>query len=276
MLGVCGVFEDGRCECDGPPSVVIDWAQGDRVCQGCGVVLEGHVLDAASAGGPGLHHQHYYEEHRAPTREGSARDASVREGMRLVDHAVSQFALSTTGTVAATAKELFRDMCDARGVRSDARPARVAATLYHAFRMEGVARELRLVSRACGVEPRALRAASNECKEALVSRPYYARLFTRAPAEAHLDVFLNRMDLVPVDRKRLWRAARRMMERLGDAMDCGRKPRSLCCGVLYLAAGEEGIAASKDDVAAACEVCIQTLDKVVAHLRKAAASRVVT
>jgi transcription initiation factor TFIIB len=195
------------------------------------------------------------------------RDVALAEGLRLVERLVGDMGLSTSGVVATTAKDLFADLSEARAVRSDCRRALAAAAVYYAFKLQRADRELRQVSQVCDVGGKALNAAVSEYKEALRDKPYYPRLFAPLQAGRLIDVFLDRLRLQPPERKRVWRAATQLDEQLVHAMDCGRKPRTICSGLLYLATRQEAGHVTKKSVAEACSVCQQTLDKVVAQIK---------
>lgn len=250
------------CFCtDGPQQLVTDWARGDVVCAGCGVVLEAHLMDdleeyaewGASRPGPTL---------KRPVLE--PREAALAGGLATVDRFVSLFGQSTAGGVACTARQLFGDVHGSKkSVRAD---ACAAAAVYYAFKMEGVGRELRFVAAVCGVDMRALHAAVADFKDTLRDKDYYPRLFARLHAGMLLDVFIDRLRLPRDQRTRLWRAAHRLDEELSASLDSGRKPRTLCSGVLWLAAQVERLDIDKRDLAAACAVCPQTMDKMAASL----------
>jgi transcription initiation factor TFIIIB Brf1 subunit/transcription initiation factor TFIIB len=257
------------CDCIDGPTPVTDWASGEVVCCACGVVTEGYILDDAPLW------RDDEEPRRGPPRGGPPPakrprvprddpDPALRRGLALVQRFVGNLGLSSTCAVAGTAKELFTDVLAARGPRTDNRDALAAAAVYYGCRLENAERELRLIIDVCGVEARAMHAAADEFKDLLGERHYHARLFGPLRAGLLVDVFLDRLRLPPETRKRVWRDARALDAVL--LMDCGRKPRTLCSGILFLAAERHGVA--KKDVAEACDVCQQTLDKVVAQIRK--------
>jgi hypothetical protein len=290
------------CDCEAGPSTLTDWASGDVVCCACGVVIEGHILDEApewrsfAADGPAEDRSRvgsaanrwgqaalgtYLDrpcgggagggKRRRRVRDMGAdpREESLRLGLHAIDTFVSNFGLSTNGTVACTAKELFSDLHELKPVRSDVRHASAAAAVYFGCKMENVGRELRLVSQVCQVDARALNAATSEFKASLADKPYAARLFVTLQAGKLIDICLDRLRLPPEERRRVWRAAHQLDEALVDLMDSGRKPRTLCSGLLWLALQQENIASvGKREVTEACSVCQQTLDKAVAHMRR--------
>lgn len=290
------------CDCGSVPgTTVTDWASGDVVCVMCGVVLEGHILDES----PEWRHYAQDDGHAGPDRSRVGAAASrnggavagtyldlgqgkrrrlaaaaldphastLREGLGLVESFATAFRLSTTSLIANTAKELFEDAHVARPSRADTRRPLAAAALYFACKLENTGRELRQVADVCGVDERALNAAADDMKAMLAGRPYHARLHSTLQAGKLVDIFLDRLSLKAEDRRRVWRAAQAMDGRLSRLMDCGRKPRTICSGLLWVALQDEAVAGvAKKDVTAACAVCQQTLDKVVAQIRDALAA----
>jgi len=270
------------CDCPCGPTPVTDWARGDVVCCACGVVVEGHILDeapqwhdhaedcAAAASGPGGRRgRHNHQPVKRLRTVEDPREAAQREGLDVLTQLLHAMRISATGNIATTARELFTDLHAARAVRSDNRRPLAAAALYYGCKLENAGRELRLVSEVCGVDVRALNAATSEYKAALADRPYYARLFATLQAGKLIDIYLDRLRLAAEVRKRVWRAAHQLDEALVGAMDCGRKPRTICSGILFLAAQQERVAGvGKKEITEACGVCQQTLDKVVAQIRQ--------
>lgn len=262
------------CDCADGPTPVTDWARGDVVCCACGVVVEGHILDETptwaetAAPSPKRRRTGDTGKERKLRCVVDPREASLMDGMKVIDNFVGRFGLSSTSTIAITAKELFTDLNEVKGVRSDTRSALAAAAVYYGCKMENSGRELRLVSQVCEVDAKALNAAASEYKEALHARPYHAKLFAGLQAGKLIDMFLDRLRLPTDQRRRVWRVAHALDESLVDLMDCGRKPRTICSGILYMAVQQEGIASvTKKDITEACSVCQQTLDKVVTQLR---------
>lgn len=282
------------CECGVTGSMVTDWASGDVVCTACGVVAEGHILDEA----PEWHNHHQDRGSGAQDRSrvggpcvrgrlagtfldmggqgakkrrrvarAEPRETALRDGLGCVDRFVSSFRLSTNSAIALTARELFEDAHEVRPTRSDTRHAVAAAAVYFACKMENTGRELRQVAEVCQVDGHALNAATDDLKQLLRGRPYHARLYSTLEAGRLLDIFLDRLRLEPDARKRVWRAAQGIDGQLRGAMDCGRKPRTICSGILFAALQEEAVGVSKKEFTAACGVCQQTLDKVVEQIK---------
>ena len=261
-----------------------DWAQGDVVCSACGVVVEGHIIDESPewthrAGEPdksrvGMATSDlgtYIDTKRRKLRDASwtPKERARREGLEQVDAFVSLLRLSTSGAIAATARELFADFDGARGVRSDNRRHAAAAAVYFACKMENAGRELRLVASVCDIDQKQFNATTAEFKDALKNRPYHDLMHQTLHPSKLLDVFLDRLRLPAADRKRVWRCATELTEDLQGLMDCGRKPRTLCAGVVWTALQRLGVAVPKKTVSEACSVCQQTLDKVASQIADA-------
>lgn len=274
------------CDCAEGPTPVTDWSCGDVVCRACGVVVEGHIIDetpewrvhegddyaskcrvgaASAALGTYLDGAVGKRRRRGPALDPG--EQALRDGLRVVADFVARFRQPSTGAIARAARMLFEDAHAVRPVRSDTRAATAAAAVYLGCKLEDTARELRQVAEVCGVDSRSLNAATADLKAAVRERPYHPRLYASLEASKLLDIFLDRLGLAAADRKRAWRASQALAGRLRELLDCGRKPRTICSGLLYVAMQDEGIATSKKEVTEACAVCQQTLDKVVAQIR---------
>ena len=280
------------CDCE-RPRLVTDWENGDVVCAGCGVVVEGHIIDEtpewrnhaedagrdrSRVGQAGAELGTFVDvkcSFRGAVRafRGDSRSESLTAALRATDECVSCVGMSSASALADTAKMIIRDLAESRGpVRSDVRRATAAAAVYLAFKIMDLGREMRFVSNACVVEYRALGAAVTDVKDALVEKSYHPRMACALRFGALIDVFLDKMNLGAENRKKAWREARVLDELASERVDSSRKPRTLCCGLLYLAIQRAHLDVSRSAVATACGVCVQTLDKAV-ELIKASLER---
>lgn len=284
------------CDCGEAPDEVTDRASGAVVCRRCGVVTEAVVLDygpewvgegdsgfgsgrfgaparpwAPCAGGA-----HLGGVSRAAKRACTAEDRldrALMDGARLVSRMASAFRLPTTGVVACAAQEMYAELQRAGGVRGEgSREAAAAAAVYLACKLNHAGRDLRLASDVMGVDVRSLCSAADEYKALLGGRPSHAGLFEGLGSEAMLGILLDRLvaagGLAAERRREVWAEANRLEERLRRGLDCGRKPRTLTAGLLYVAAKRRSVPLTRKHVAEACQMCQQTLDKVVAQIRR--------
>jgi transcription initiation factor TFIIB len=258
------------------------------LCSACGIVLESHILDETpewrnhAADGPsggadrcrvgaandselGTYLDHHGSKRRV-RHVAETRDQGLRDGLDAVNRLLSAFSLSSTSTVAHMARELFRDLHAVRPTRSDTRHAAAAAAVYFGCKLEGVGRELREICETCGVDLKSLNAASGEYKAHLYDKPYYPRLMATLQASELIGRYLDRLSLPRDQHLRARSAAHKLNDRLVDLMDSGRKPRTICSGLLFVALQSEHIDVNKVEFAKTCNVCTQTLDKVVPQI----------
>lgn len=264
------------CDC-GMMKLVSDHATGDTVCTGCGVVVEAHEMvdwfyDAAEAPRPARHPGQRPRKKlcrralaAADSNGDVAQAADVDDKLR----ACMNNLRIASDDVLRWAKELYADVNAVKPVRGeDARRSFAAAAVYFACKMCGEAsRELRLVSSCGGVDPAALNAAVAAYKERLESKPYHARLFDAVSAQRLVNMYADRLRVDPEPLQYVKRDAHAMHRKLDGALDCSRAPRTICSAVTWLAVAKNGLkSVSKKDVATACEVCIQSIDKCLADI----------
>ena len=140
----------------------------------------------------------------------------------------------------------------------------MTAAVYFACKMCGEAtRELRLVSACGGVDATALNAAVAAFKERLVTKSYHARLFDAVAPSQLVNMYADRLDVDPESLRRVKRDAHALHRAMDGALDCSRAPRTICGALTWLAVAKNDLMkkVSKRDVAKACNVCIQSIDK---------------
>jgi transcription initiation factor TFIIIB Brf1 subunit/transcription initiation factor TFIIB len=285
----------GACDCpDGVPGrVVVD--RGDTICVACGVVIDTHGFDErpeyfepqhAIAGAPGSRQRTVAPSlddrllgataDLAPMRRRvSSQDPhkNVRMGFREVERFASSIGLSDSHTMVVTAKSIFRDYCEARKLRQDARAAAAACALYlgckaHERSCDRNPRSLKEIEGVCGMD---LHDMLKAFKSTLADKPYAHLLTSTVHAS---DVLTRAMGalvesgLSPDERRRALKRSRELHEtvlRL-DLME-GRNPHTVCSAVLYHALdGEAKGKVSKRDIQKACDVSGVTLNKALKEL----------
>lgn len=273
------------CDCEALDArhLVTDRSSGDVICTACGVVVEGHIIESEwnanertspddpfmpdahttvfqRAGGPPVRFRHAAKRQRS--------DVCLRDAFSNLENKGRDLGFYSTSHVTTQAKELYRDLHAAKSVRGDAaKDACVAAVLYLACKLCGCPRELRHVSTACRCPVSALNDAVATCKDLLGGKPYHAALFEGIQAGRLLESYLQCLEVPGDVLRRVRRTAYALDEALRGVLDCSRAPRTICCGLLWMAVVREGVAVTKKAVMAACDgVCQQSLDKVVAEL----------
>jgi transcription initiation factor TFIIIB Brf1 subunit/transcription initiation factor TFIIB len=261
------------CDC-GALDLVTDHATGDTVCVQCGVVVEAHEMvhyDIAelAAAPPRQPDRKRPRVSRATTAD-DAHLAVERDVEDKIRACMNNLRISSTA-VLHRAKELFNDVNEAKPVRGDdARLCFVAAAVYFACKMCGeAARELRLVAACGGVDAAALNAAVAAYKDRLEARPYYAKLFDAVSANRLINMYTDRLRVDDDVLRRIKRDAHALHTKLDGLLDCSRAPRTICGALTWLAVAqnrERARGVSKKDVAAACDVCIQSIDKCLTDI----------
>ena len=268
------------CDCEhyDEASLVTDYSSGDVVCVQCGVVVEGHVLDtgpewrAHDAAGrcraevSAAPARTVYDK-RVPAWALPARDP-LADAYAIIDQCLCAIGMTTSSNVAAWAKELYRDMSTIRAVRGEAKGVHALAAVYFGCKLAGVPRELRHLAAVCNVDGAHLNDAVAAFKDRLEGKPYHARLFEAVQAGTLINMYADRLQLDSAALRQIKRAAHMLDEQLLDTLDCSRAPRTICSGVMWLAAQREGVPVSKRAVAAACGVCMQSVDKMAAELQQ--------
>ena len=199
---------------------------------------------------------------------------ALREGLRRIEamaHGL-RFA-SATGVVQTRAQEMFRDLNAVKTIRVDVRDAHAAAALYMACKMENAGREIAVVAAACGVATSSVTSAYSSFREKLADKPYAVNMSEAIRADSLINSFVDQVaarvsSMTTEQQKRVKCTAHRLNEYLVTALDCSRAPRTVCSGLIYVAIQRESVAVPKRAVLEACNVCQQTLDKMVMELQR--------
>ncbi len=256
------------CDC-GVMDLITDHSTGDTVCVRCGVVVEAHEMvdcfyDSTEVAAPPARKRPRVAA--AVARAAAATDCGIaaeRDVEGRIRGCMGNMRIASND-VLRWAKDLYADVTEAKPVRGeDARQAFVAAAVYFACKMCGEAtRELRTVSGCGGVDPAALNAAVAAYKDRLEHKPYHARLFDAVPAHRLINMYAGRLEVDAASLRLVQRDAHALHDALERSLDCSRAPRTICSALTWLAAARNGLrGVSKKDVAAACSVCIQSIDK---------------
>jgi transcription initiation factor TFIIIB Brf1 subunit/transcription initiation factor TFIIB len=283
------------CDCSPEaPDPVLDC--GSEICRGCGVVLQtcmmedgpewhgtrdGDGNERSRVGMPSDPFGHLDARptflSAAPGRAlgvskrvlGSANEDGsrlLREGLAVLEQLAIGLSFQRDAVAVLRARELFGDYHARKTVRSDMRTACAAAAMYYGAKIEHAARELKMVAGVCGVHPKALSKAVESYKDVLAGRPYYADLFTTLSPQNLVNMYADRLTVSDAQRKAVKRTSHRLSDSLAGKLDTGRKPATICSGLLYISLQKENICLPKKAVLDACGICQQTLDRVVAEI----------
>lgn len=282
----------GRCDCfyDGlDPAVVMDYASATEICTRCGVVVESHMFDdgreyaeesrAGPAPQPFLGHGGGTFFGSGPVRGVSLRvlgastdfPARLAEGFAAVEQHALALSFATDSRAVLAAKELYRDMYDKNAIKGD-KGLYAAAAMYLGAKMEEASRELKLVAAAAGFAQKQMHGAVDAFKDALADKPYHDRLFVGVCASNLINAYGDRLRTTDESRKAVKRGAHRLDAALKGLLDTGRKPSTVCAGLMFIAARAEGVNLPKRTLVDACGVCQQTLDRMVMEMSEVMAA----
>ena len=134
--------------------------------------------------------------------------------------------------------------------------------------MESAPRELKDIAGRCQVATRGLHAAVDAYKDHLPAAAYHGDLFATVAAGSLINSYGDRLPVTEAERKAVKRAAHRLDERLRGRLDSGRRPATVVSGLLFAGLREAGVSVPKKALLAACGVCQQTLDRMVAEIQE--------
>ena len=306
--GACGMVQadaQHRCPNCAGDDLVFDHSAGDYLCRGCGMVLEGCTLDESpewsaiqqneeSRCGPSSHANDLVRDRGTIKLDCSRAHRSVKSIQRYHEQMNMNYQqrslLSKFDDIAAVcetirlpesiifqAKEMYRDVREARISRGPVHDALVAACVYYACkvqRQEGVSRERKEVARAFGIER--MKTMSDACKLFKVitrGKAYHAALFDTTGAT---DLVHRVMGAFRLDRDARI-AAMRDIRRLDDSirssgiMD-GKSPNSTLAVILCIVFDNMRLDIAKKDIADQCDTTVVTLNKMLELIRRAAVS----
>ena len=258
------------CDCDGPPDLVFDTVASEEICARCGVVVE-TVLhdgrdwafhehgDGSRVGTPGSSLGTFVDRVPGVSQRVLGMATSPDDAHRKPLRDMCSRA-NIAGVVHAAAERMYEDYVAAMAPSGRSRQATLAACLFFACRLERADRELRTIAAAAGVRVQTLNATAKAVKDYLLGSEYAPLVASRGAGgvDPMVGVFIGKLDVDSATRKRLWRETGRVLEST-DALNSGKKPRTVVAAAMHAAAMALGVAVPKKDIAAAAGVCAQTI-----------------
>ena len=255
-------------EC-GSSDAIDDYCTGDRICTGCGLVLEEHLIDerpewstpetarcepardgpselgtyicpgrAVAERRPSTLMLHL---HAAMHRETGPSVARVTEGAR---------ALGVPCAVLRAAKALLRDVAVARVSKGAIADGMSACCVYYACMQTGLPRHVREVCAAVGVDESTFVRADTLFKGALEKQPYFKTLVE--VADEYTGMILRSivcLGLPAADERRVRAHALKLAAAASRRDISGKSVRALSSGIIALACEDSGVPVSARDVA---------------------------
>ena len=270
------------CDC-GTPDLVTDYARGEVVCRGCGVVVEAHMFSDrmeyySEETGPraGPHASWILPEQpvvldNVPHRRRVMSNPDPHLALRKLFDCIERMGHRFSKDVQDTAKVLCRDLSERRTIRTSEWHLYGAAALYTATKMvgNGVGRSKKEVASMfahLGVTVLALTATAKQFRKALTGAAYAPQLAKGLDAgdliNRSVDNLVAQAQLDDRTKNAVKRAARDLVDRLPARELEGKMPGSVCSGVVACVLDELGVPYTKKLAASSCDVSCATLEKM--------------
>jgi transcription initiation factor TFIIIB Brf1 subunit/transcription initiation factor TFIIB len=189
-----------------------------------------------------------YEVPRPLAAKYSTERSVVKEAKKTVDQIGSKLCLSDS--IIELAMEIFEKAESSRGAT---RKSILAASLYYACKFQKCDRELRVISTAACIRPKALNKATRVV-QSILAKECGTMMFSQGQ-EALVGQYTSRLEGVDdVTCRKIASKARTMLEK-----DSGKRPRTIAARAIYSAIQDLGLDISKQVVAKASGVCINII-----------------
>jgi transcription initiation factor TFIIB len=265
---------DACPECRGR-NVATDSFTGSVLCTDCGRVIEtcSMIFDHAAAseidnesddiGTVISGHLHKYQQHmdyRQRALYAVFADMSKICGeMRLPETVISQ------------AKEMYRDLKEARISRGAVHKALIASCVYYACkvqRQEGLSRSRAAIGAAFGVDEKAMSVACKLFKDVTKDKSYHAACFDTMHTTDIVHRVMGSFQFQRDTRMRVMRSVRNLDDavRASGVLD-GKSPCSILAAILCVVFEKMKIDVPKKIVAERCDTSVVTLNKILTLLK---------
>lgn len=258
-----------QCNCAGGPlDPVTEYACGDVICTGCGVVLPEIVFERAP---------YVYAASEDRPRRGPAARVSTRrilyEGPSAITRAHADIVslgrilgLDPSSRVIGAAKELYDDLAKMKCIRDTSgkmsKTHFVTAVLYLAFRIAGSPRPLQDFPSG-----RDALDAVKTARTLLSDKPYAASFQAGVSPESLVFRVVGSLGLDLESKKRLLtRIASVQSVVKNESLLEGRTPGGVLSAVMYRSTLDIGLNIPKKHIAQACDVCQGTMVKLAKEL----------
>lgn len=267
------------CDEWSPTREVIDSSSGQRICTMCGRILESYMfegsygdLERCSDGLQSIQGGRGQSLLQRRIIASVAREESkTRTGTDFVDRFSSELRLAET--VASWAREMLGDALDKITVRAESKIKVFAAgCLYFACKMEGVDRSENEIADGLGVTRHSLHKANQELRGLLAEKSYARTMLHGVNPKCLVPRMLQTVvqTALPDLTADEVRALRRRVEHMASNAEAtyskrGKKPQSVCAGLICLALSEKGV--TPGTVSALCGISQGAVESAVDDLR---------
>jgi transcription initiation factor TFIIB len=285
-----------RCTDCGSQNMIEDWRCGDYVCGDCGLVAQGGIIDESpewinnaedgiDRSRVGAPNSTLFTDALMSTtigknskmwlmvkiHEQSSMSYKDRSLLRVYQdiQKVGEDTMHLPGTVLDSAKELYKDIKEAKITRGENHKALVAACVYYACKSNQCKREKYEVSDAFAVDRSAFTQACKTFLDLVRDKPYYEKLFEAKSSER--GIIYRTLSALPIaDDRTVWKFVSRVetaydrVRTRGDGLLDSKTPHSIICALAFLCAKEVDLQFHRNQIKDCCKVSSVTLNKTIA------------
>ena len=146
--------------------------------------------------------------------------------------------------------------------------ALIAAAFYFSCKIHHAARDARTVANVCGLDIKILNFGIKSIREHLSDSQYMSTSNVNTSANHVLsEQFIAMLDIDNDTMKTLRKDVWNMIDKLSDAFDSGRKPRTVVSAIIVICLFQSSISFDKKEVATKFGVCSQSIDSCIRSLK---------
>jgi len=277
-------IEPGTCYCGTSDHHIFDSLSSYEVCQQCGVVVE-QVLDdtpdyaygddGSNNGFHGLEgYSTYIDDKSALSKRLQASlmetdERLMRDRREVVTIICNAFKIPKENVIFDTTISITSLHHDKVKLSGRKKIALIAAAFYFSCKIHHAARDARTVANVCGLDIKLLNFGIKSIRENLSDSQYMST--SNGDTSAHhtmAEQFIAMLDIDNDTMKMLRKNVWNMIDKLSDAFDSGRKPRTVVSAIIVICLFQLCISFDKKEVATKVGVCSQSIDSCIRSLKK--------
>jgi transcription initiation factor TFIIIB Brf1 subunit/transcription initiation factor TFIIB len=254
------------------------------VCQQCGVVVE-QVLDDTpdyaygdDGSNNGFHgiegYSTYIDDKSALSKRLQAflmetDEKLMRDRREVVTIICDAFKIPKENVIFDTTISIASMHHDKVKLSGRKKVALIAAAFYFSCKIHHAARDARTVANVCGLDIKLLNFGIKSIRENLSDSQYMST--SNGNTSAHhtmAEQFIAMLDIDNGTMKMLRKNVWNMIDKLSDAFESGRKPRTVVSAIIVICMFQTCISFDKKEVATKFGVCSQSIDSCIRSLKK--------
>ena len=277
-------IEPGSCYCGTSQYHIFDPLSSVDVCQQCGVVVEqvfddtpdyAYDDDGTNNGFHGIEgYSTYIDDNSALSKKLQAslmttEEKLMRDRREIVTIICDAFKIPKDNVIFDTTVSISSMHHDKVKLSGRKKVALIAAAFHFSCKIHHAARDARTIANICGLDIKLINFGIKSIREHLSDSQYMSASNRNTSANhTQAEQFIAMLDIdndtMKVLRKNVWT----MIDKLSDAFDSGRKPRTVISAMIVICLFQMNISFDKKEVATKFGVCSQSIDSCMRSLKK--------